>query len=114
MVLFSVVANRHLEVVLYLVDAGADTTSAADAGSLPLQEAAYEGHTEMVQKLISAGSISDRLAIKTSKIALNITVSRGHVHTTCVLLVGRSMDVTDDNGCAQFVSTEGCGLRIIS
>ena len=46
----------HLDIVCFLVEAGADKEKTSDGGSTPLLIAVYEGHLDIVRFLVEAGA----------------------------------------------------------
>ena len=54
--LYMATQNRHLPVVQYLLDQGADVNKSADGGTTPLHAAAHFSHAEVVTCLMKWGA----------------------------------------------------------
>lgn len=76
---------RHAHVVTYLLEKGAEVNRASTESSIPAQEAAAQGHTEILKTLIAYGAdLSLRNA--EGENVLEVAMSRGQGHIVTILL----------------------------
>lgn len=77
--LYIAAQNGHLEVVIALLQAGADINQPANDGKTPLYIAAENGHLDMVQALLAAGADINQAA-NDGKTPLSIAKENKHVY----------------------------------
>ncbi len=96
--LHAAASGGHLDIVEFLIAAGADVDAQDDQKTTPLHLACYDGHRDIVEKLIFHGSnIEARSANGTTP--LFWAVPGGHTEVFELLLNrGADIDVKTDNG----------------
>ncbi|RLN82851.1 hypothetical protein BBJ28_00019344 [Nothophytophthora sp. Chile5] len=101
--------NGHLEVVKYLVDAGADIEAVYDEGETALMQAAGKGHLDVVQYLVDAGA--DKEAKSTNGwTALIWSARRGHLDVVKYLVdSGADKGAKSTYGSTALMLTAGDG-----
>ena len=88
----------HEEVVLLLLDNGADINKPNNIGSTPLNQAATYRRIDVVQLLLLRGALPDK-ANNTGRTPLHSAVSSGNVSIVRLLLdSGATSDIQDDFG----------------
>ena len=75
----------HKDVVLLLLDRGADLNIACEAGATPLYDAAHEGHIDVVRLFLDRGA-DPNLANLIGVTALHWAVHKGHKELALLLL----------------------------
>ncbi len=93
------VRKGHEKIVSELINNGADINIiSGDRGNTPVMDAAAEGNTEILDKLISAGAKLD-IRSKSGQTALILAVGRQAVNTALTLIEsGADIDIKDDLG----------------
>ncbi len=96
--LHSAVSGGHLDIVDFLIAAGADVNAQDNQIRTPLHLACYDGHRDIVEKLISYGAnLESRFANGTTP--LFWTVPGGHTEVFELLVYrGADIDVQTDEG----------------
>jgi ankyrin repeat protein len=89
--------NNHADIVLKLIQAGADVNFAGRRNNTPLHIAAQNGYTEIVLKLIQAGA-NVNLADTWKNTPLHLAAENGHTETVEALIdKGANPYATDQN-----------------
>jgi ankyrin repeat protein len=108
-------------VVQLLLDAQADVNVAAANGYAPLHEAAYHGHTEIVQLLLNAQAAVDAVGVdlrssscRSLISALHLAASRGHTAVVQLLVnADAAVNAADAQGCTDLHKAAGTGSMAV-
>lgn len=87
--------NGHTDVVSYLADVLLDLEICDEQGRTPLQVAAFQGHADCVQALLTQGASFIQINEKTKQTALHLAACNGHTKVMRMLLEDASTDGRD-------------------
>jgi ankyrin repeat protein len=103
-------SQGHAEVVKYLLEAGADSTLADEAGNAALHQAAGDGHGEIVRLLLSHSKAGLNVRGQDGRTPLLLALCQGHAEAVKYLLeAGADATLADEAGNAALHQAAGRG-----